>query len=1094
MAKKNSTKTATKEALQASEPRLQVFTGWQGINIEQAPYGWNYQTTGEQTSYQNNPIGQTDLQPNFLTIQNNVDTAPNGTLETRNRETALYSNEEAGLTGVVYLKNDTLYAVYNSGKGILRKNINDGDAVKVGVPEPPNNGKWTDIYSYTNNGVDTLICLCSYTGMDDEQAQCMYTCPLKADGTPDGTPTATAYIPDPSGQHLRIEDVGFTLANNKKYSYDAAEYVWLNQICSSQSMWESCTQETYIFNFTTDVSPLKAGDSWMWGNCVEQIDDYQLTDYDYAAVDITDYAVDANFTRTYNSKKKEYSDWKYAGTTYSTSGKTEYWQDICDGAGTNYIRIKNSKPTIRYKTTGPNGETLMRSFPKSYTPATLNSAIGDGNMNVNDVVAVSKNSMEFLLTPYREFYTSANYGGYIAGNILDSTDRLTMVAQCVEKIGTQKPRHYYTEKLTSAVFGSGSSEITDDAKLKKTVYWQCQSGKFKSTRCECPGMVDTADHATSLWFLDSRGHFFCFSYEIDAMYPSWNYGTKNPHVNGCGCLHMYVLTPPETLTGGKDSSLYYNAGSTTQAATFYYTLTNKHGGTLLSEPYEQYNTVNMNLVPDNYTETRHVSFNLAKSMLDSYKEVTGVNFYSISGEGTEPILAKSATIEDMKTHTVTLDGTEYYCLDYYGSLENTDTWFLSGLTQPEFNTTAGVHAGRVTAIDSRLYFWHNVDKPYQLTIGGRSKLELYYDISYGGGYVQADPGTGVVIHHVCKFKTASGANIVTLLCGNQNTTQTKRYNLIEDSITLTSELETTGWSVEHVSNVVGCNSDYGAVVCADGIYVLDPLGLMVTTQQMEYSNQLQSRSVSDAIKPVFVDKKAASIIATECASMVYLDNKLYFHLGHENTTEENLLYIYDLGTKAFWTYTLAATPLRLFNLDSVNKKNALGIVTATGITYINLSGDDALVPARVVTGELTARQPTQAYTHVSQLEFRFDYIKTSAEGLTITVRGVDVYGRRVEVTKTLVYKDMAYDTVDWMRLDYKLENFHVTFSGTACYRMTHFLGRVFVTSSKINEQYGYDSISQYYRRGSSEQLDGHDHGGLDWIVKNYNNFKECVIA
>ena len=47
MAKKNSTKTATKEAMQAAEPRMQVFTGWQGMNIANAPDGWVPRESGD---------------------------------------------------------------------------------------------------------------------------------------------------------------------------------------------------------------------------------------------------------------------------------------------------------------------------------------------------------------------------------------------------------------------------------------------------------------------------------------------------------------------------------------------------------------------------------------------------------------------------------------------------------------------------------------------------------------------------------------------------------------------------------------------------------------------------------------------------------------------------------------------------------------------------------------------------------------------------------------------------------------------------------------------------------------------------------------
>jgi hypothetical protein len=40
MAKRNSTKTATKEAIQASEPKLQVFNKWAGVSIQNKPIDW----------------------------------------------------------------------------------------------------------------------------------------------------------------------------------------------------------------------------------------------------------------------------------------------------------------------------------------------------------------------------------------------------------------------------------------------------------------------------------------------------------------------------------------------------------------------------------------------------------------------------------------------------------------------------------------------------------------------------------------------------------------------------------------------------------------------------------------------------------------------------------------------------------------------------------------------------------------------------------------------------------------------------------------------------------------------------------------------
>ena len=109
MAKKNSTKTATKEALSASEPRLQAFRGWQGINIEEAPKGWSYSSDDSgNVVYQNNPVGQTDLPANYLMVQNNVVTTTTGSLESRVDEHVLKTCPSGSFTGTTYLKKDVL--------------------------------------------------------------------------------------------------------------------------------------------------------------------------------------------------------------------------------------------------------------------------------------------------------------------------------------------------------------------------------------------------------------------------------------------------------------------------------------------------------------------------------------------------------------------------------------------------------------------------------------------------------------------------------------------------------------------------------------------------------------------------------------------------------------------------------------------------------------------------------------------------------------------------------------------------------------------------------------------------------------------------
>lgn len=87
MAKRNSTKTATKEALQNSEPKLQTFKGWQGIYIGEVGPNINVfdgvnnikHTAGDN----DNIFLQSDLKSSFLMLQNNVKTTDSRALETR---------------------------------------------------------------------------------------------------------------------------------------------------------------------------------------------------------------------------------------------------------------------------------------------------------------------------------------------------------------------------------------------------------------------------------------------------------------------------------------------------------------------------------------------------------------------------------------------------------------------------------------------------------------------------------------------------------------------------------------------------------------------------------------------------------------------------------------------------------------------------------------------------------------------------------------------------------------------------------------------------------------------------------------------------
>lgn len=85
MAKKNSSKTQTQEARQASEPKLQVFAQWGGINIsEQAPDWKASEQVSNTADWQRDPeTDQTDLPSNFLVCCNNVDITDTKKLQTR---------------------------------------------------------------------------------------------------------------------------------------------------------------------------------------------------------------------------------------------------------------------------------------------------------------------------------------------------------------------------------------------------------------------------------------------------------------------------------------------------------------------------------------------------------------------------------------------------------------------------------------------------------------------------------------------------------------------------------------------------------------------------------------------------------------------------------------------------------------------------------------------------------------------------------------------------------------------------------------------------------------------------------------------------
>lgn len=156
MAKKNSTKTATKEAIQNSEPRMMTFKGWKGININESPLGWNPIEAGE--------FNESDLMPNYLVVQNNANTTHSGSIETRNdtvilAEPPVENGKQLEFTGVSCLRSDKLICAFNDNSirwiqlGTSEWNkINIIDVVDGRIDQAV---RWTSIEYYQS----TLICL-----------------------------------------------------------------------------------------------------------------------------------------------------------------------------------------------------------------------------------------------------------------------------------------------------------------------------------------------------------------------------------------------------------------------------------------------------------------------------------------------------------------------------------------------------------------------------------------------------------------------------------------------------------------------------------------------------------------------------------------------------------------------------------------------------------------------------------------------------------------------------------------------------------------------------------------------------------------------
>ncbi len=424
-----------------------------------------------------------------------------------------------------------------------------------------------------------------------------------------------------------------------------------------------------------------------------------------------------------------------------------------------------------------------------------------------------------------------------------------------------------------------------------------------------------------------------------------------------------------------------------------------------------------------------------------------------------------------------------WTFNWYGYLDATTMWPIANLVAPEENYTEGVKASHVTCIDSRMYFWGDNSQPQRLYIGGNSGNLFSISPGTGGGFVDVEPGSGQEVRVVTKYKTQSGASIVTMLCDSKNSTLEQRFNLVENSVSLSNEQSMKSWQAEQVAGSVGCKSFNGAIVCADGIYSVSRYGLALTTMTMEYNSQIRTNYVSDPIKPAFIDKNRSLL---KNSAIIECDGVIYLAFGKDDATLDNMLFCYDIDQKAWWTVSLDIDEaiLNMLHIDYEGYREGVGIVTANHVYLLPLTKDDAPTyaanfPVTIQTGELSTTQPQQNWFYLSQLEFRFDYFVGS---VLVELTGIDQFGRKVTTKKQISHDSTVYNDAEYMRVDLRLQSYQIRITGTARFRLTHFIAKLYTMSAKQGIVWGFND-SQSFR----------SEGDIHPTFLDYNDIRKAII-
>lgn len=550
--------------------------------------------------------------------------------------------------------------------------------------------------------------------------------------------------------------------------------------------------------------------------------------------------------------------------------------------------------------------------------------------------------------------------------------------------------------------------------------------------------------------------------------------------------------------------------------------TNRLGSTLTNSDANQgrqdemISTMYVELSPALWTTKRYVKISGEHLGLLPGTSASGVDIYARELENIDWVFVGHVDIipgnwEDENTHEKIGTKWEY---NWYGNMSDISQWLNSQLMVPTENTTHGPDATHFECHDSRVYYWGMPTKPYRLWIGGNPGAEFSVARGLGGAWIDIEPGSGYDIKGTAKWKTASGANIVTIMCGNRNTTKVKRFNLVETNLSITNEVTYKSYMYEEVSNVVGCNSRWGYGVFADGLYSLSRYGLVLTTMAMEYNNQMRNQSVSEAIKPIFSERLGKRL---RDGRLVYIDGVIYIALSEEKQHDgepislDNVILCYDTDLQAWYTFThdevysgvQGDDPDLLHHIlaiDSDEFIEGLGAVTDTQVRLYPTTGmQEATVPEFQIileSGELMPKMPMQAFNYIQQLEFRFDYLVGDPyDPATILIEGVDYYGRQFTIEKKINIKSRGYhglegeqrDYVEWVRVEKLVESLRIRIKGKVRFRLTHINARIYTQSDRIATPYGFDASDRYYNRHRGETKIHH-------YINDYDNLRRALVT